>query len=78
MRIALSYNRARFEVDLWACTACGKRLGLCSGEAITIEGKKPKHDCSRCISCYCCTELCSEQAIEVKNSPGAPDAQSIG
>jgi uncharacterized Fe-S center protein len=39
--------------------------------AVTIGGNGSKHaqiDRENCIRCYCCHEMCSEDAIELKAS----------
>ena len=61
-------DKPGFEVDPEVCTACGNCRDVCPGGAITIEGKVPRYDYSKCIACYCCMELCSEQAIELKDA----------
>jgi uncharacterized protein (DUF362 family)/ferredoxin-like protein FixX len=61
-------DRPRFRVDPEACNACGNCRDTCPAGAITIEDKQPRYDYSKCISCYCCMELCSQQALEARDS----------
>jgi uncharacterized protein (DUF362 family)/Pyruvate/2-oxoacid:ferredoxin oxidoreductase delta subunit len=61
-------DKPRFRVDPEACNACGNCSDVCPGGAIFIEEKRPRWDYSNCVSCYCCMELCSQQAIESRDS----------
>ncbi|HSR10686.1 MAG TPA: DUF362 domain-containing protein, partial [Thermodesulfobacteriota bacterium] len=47
------------------CTRCGVCVQHCPAAALSME-EIPCLDEKRCISCYCCYELCSSQAIELK------------
>lgn len=45
------------------CTKCGVCIKSCPAEALSPDEKKyPLIDKKRCISCYCCHELCTENA----------------
>jgi uncharacterized protein (DUF362 family) len=46
------------------CTQCGVCVQQCPAGALTL-GKVPRLDARKCISCYCCYELCSNQAVEL-------------
>jgi uncharacterized protein (DUF362 family)/NAD-dependent dihydropyrimidine dehydrogenase PreA subunit len=55
------------------CTACGECVRLCAPGAMSMgpgmrAGKKPEViiDRKRCISCFCCQEMCPSGAITVK------------
>lgn len=54
------------------CTACGACRDACPMQAITIarnNSTKYAHiDRSNCIRCYCCHEMCSHDAIELRPS----------
>jgi len=45
------------------CTACRTCALGCPVDAISGEGKNLRIDYSRCIRCYCCQEVCPEEAI---------------
>lgn len=50
------------------CTGCGVCANNCPAGAITLTANKANIDHNKCISCYCCQELCSFKAIEIKRS----------
>ena len=50
------------------CTACGTCRDACPVHVITIENKVAKIDNKNCIRCYCCHEMCAEDAIVLKTS----------
>ena len=57
------------------CVGCGICVNACpvDGKAIHIVnrdggGKQARYDYSRCIKCYCCQEMCPEEAITVRKS----------
>lgn len=47
------------------CTACGVCVENCPVDAITIRDSLAVVDYRRCIRCYCCHELCPDQAIDL-------------
>jgi uncharacterized protein (DUF362 family) len=55
-----------------SCIGCGVCMKNCPANAIKIiligkEAKKKANiDLKKCIRCYCCHELCSEKAVELK------------
>jgi MinD superfamily P-loop ATPase len=44
---------------------CGDCAENCPAEAIKLDDY-PKVDLDLCIRCYCCQELCSFEAVDVK------------
>jgi uncharacterized protein (DUF362 family) len=44
------------------CTQCGVCIRQCPAGALTME-EVPRLDPRKCISCYCCYELCSNRAV---------------
>ncbi len=56
-----------------ACSACGACVAICPGKSLTFAGdpkarakKRIKVDYETCIRCYCCHEVCPEDAIVVR------------
>ena len=45
------------------CQACAQN---CPAEAAAVVDKKARIDQKKCISCFCCHELCLQQAIGIK------------
>lgn len=51
------------------CTGCGRCASVCAAGALKISGRSAKFDYGRCIRCYCCHEMCPENAIKFRESP---------
>ena len=51
------------------CSGCRSCVKTCAVEAITGKGKNLRVDYAACIRCYCCQEVCPEQAIRLAMSP---------
>jgi len=60
--VALGAIRPVVKEDL--CTMCGDCAKNCPPQAITLD-PFPVIDAGKCISCFCCAELCTEGAMEV-------------
>lgn len=43
------------------CTLCGSCADICAAEAITMD-PHPRMEAQKCISCFCCFEVCPEGA----------------
>ena len=56
--------RPRLRVRPELCTQCGVCVRHCPAQALSMK-EVPCLDEKKCISCYCCYELCSSQAIEL-------------
>lgn len=56
--------RPHIAVNPDLCTQCGTCIQHCPAKALTMQ-EVPCLDKEKCISCYCCYELCSYQAIEL-------------
>lgn len=56
--------KPRLKVRSELCNRCGVCVQHCPTQALTM-GEVPRLDEKKCISCYCCYELCSSQAIEL-------------
>jgi uncharacterized protein (DUF362 family)/Pyruvate/2-oxoacid:ferredoxin oxidoreductase delta subunit len=48
------------------CTACGLCIENCPVQTIAEVGGQARINLADCIRCYCCHELCPEQAIELR------------
>ncbi len=62
---------ARPAFDPEKCTACGICISHCPVNALTFGEKKQgyneiKCDYKKCISCFCCHEMCGENAVRIK------------
>jgi len=51
------------------CLACGQCIRICPVGAASFVNKKAAFDVSKCIRCYCCHEMCTYNAIELKDTP---------
>jgi uncharacterized protein (DUF362 family)/NAD-dependent dihydropyrimidine dehydrogenase PreA subunit len=50
------------------CTGCGTCVKTCPTGAATMEGERATIDLGKCIRCYCCHEMCPENAVVLKRS----------
>ena len=51
-----------------ACTGCGFCTRHCPVNAITVVDHRARMDTRACIRCYCCHELCPEDAVELRRT----------
>lgn len=51
------------------CVCCGRCQEVCAAGALKHSRGKLRFDYSKCIRCYCCHEMCPEQAIGFRESP---------
>jgi ferredoxin len=49
-----------------ACSRCGKCVDFCPRGAMSLGPEVAVVDKKKCIRCFCCDELCEQQAIEIK------------
>jgi ferredoxin len=49
-----------------ACRGCGICAKSCPAKAIEMKNGKPSVDLGKCISCFCCHELCNYDAVDIK------------
>jgi len=67
----------RPEVNPATCIGCGHCVKACAAEAMTMVPSMTRPnavveiDRKKCISCFCCQEICPQGAIEVKTGPVA-------
>jgi len=56
-------------VNAKKCTACGQCRKICPAQTIRIEPGPPPHaviESAKCIYCYCCDEVCGDNAITLR------------
>jgi uncharacterized protein (DUF362 family)/ferredoxin len=62
-------------IDAERCTSCGTCVTVCPVDPKAVDWRDPardrgtappRHDYTRCIRCYCCQEMCPENAIHVR------------
>ena len=51
---------------LSCCIGCGRCAAHCPPQAMKVVGGKVCIDDSKCIRCYCCQELCPENAVQLQ------------
>lgn len=49
--------------DPGLCDGCGRCVEVCPEDAMSISGRVVEIDRKKCINCYCCHELCENEAI---------------
>ena len=68
-RFLKSRLRHHFTPQLYAtsrCRACGICVAACPPQAMRIVGKSVKIERQKCIHCFCCRELCPDNALTIK------------
>lgn len=58
--------KVRFNGD--RCVGCGECAANCPAKVITMKDHRPTVNYRNCIRCYCCQELCPQDAVSVKQS----------
>lgn len=48
------------------CRGCGVCAKSCPAKAIIMNSNKPSVDLGKCISCFCCHELCNFNAVDIR------------
>ncbi len=71
-RLSNRYLRPRVSFDTGLCVGCGECAANCPVQVITMvkdpeTGRRhPSVDYENCIRCYCCQELCPQNAVSIK------------
>ncbi len=68
MRILRKYLTIKPFINTSNCALCKACVMNCSAHAIEEMGKILKINPDKCIQCYCCRELCPNDAVELKKS----------
>ncbi|MDO9516587.1 MAG: DUF362 domain-containing protein [Methanosarcinaceae archaeon] len=58
----------RPHIDTAKCILCGACVLNCSPHAIEEVDEKLKINNDKCIQCYCCRELCPQNAVDIQKS----------
>jgi ferredoxin len=69
MRILRKQLAVKPFINTSNCALCRACISNCSAHAIEETGKAFKINDEKCIQCYCCRELCPNDAVEIKKSP---------
>jgi len=58
-------------IDQGRCTRCGECMRNCPSGAIHYDGAAEQYrvERERCISCYCCDEVCPHDAVRMRATP---------
>ncbi|MCZ7404351.1 MAG: 4Fe-4S binding protein, partial [Candidatus Methanoperedens sp.] len=65
--LKLVENNSKVEISKDDCKKCKICLNSCPVSAIILE-PEPFIDQKKCIKCYCCHELCRNNAVKLKTS----------
>ncbi|HII81188.1 MAG TPA: DUF362 domain-containing protein [Methanosarcina sp.] len=68
MRILRKHLTVKPFINTSNCALCKACIMNCSAHAIEEMGKILKINQEKCIQCYCCRELCPNDAVEIKKS----------
>jgi len=58
-------------IDPDKCSHCGRCVSVCPVEPKAVQflngrGVPPRHNYTHCIRCYCCQEMCPDEAISIE------------
>lgn len=56
----------RPQADPELCSGCGTCVDQCAASALSMNGNLPRVDADKCITCFCCQEICPEKAMTLK------------
>ncbi|MFQ5560953.1 MAG: DUF362 domain-containing protein, partial [Nitrospinota bacterium] len=56
--------------DVLKCTLCGSCISICPASVIKKKERRLHFDYPGCIRCFCCHEVCPENAMMIKNGTG--------
>ncbi len=56
----------RPRIDEGSCTSCGTCVGQCPVAALTMGDRFPVVNADRCITCFCCQEICPSKSITLQ------------
>jgi uncharacterized protein (DUF362 family)/NAD-dependent dihydropyrimidine dehydrogenase PreA subunit len=68
MRILRRQLAVKPIINISNCALCKACVSNCSVHAIEETGRALKINEEKCIQCYCCRELCPNNAVEIKKS----------
>ena len=68
MRILRTQLTVKPFINTSKCALCKACVMNCSAHAIEEVGRTLKINQQKCIQCYCCRELCPNDAVEIKKS----------
>jgi uncharacterized protein (DUF362 family)/Pyruvate/2-oxoacid:ferredoxin oxidoreductase delta subunit len=69
MRILRKQLAVKPIINTSSCALCRACVLNCSAHAIEETDRVLKINDEKCIQCYCCRELCPNDAVEIKKSP---------
>ena len=53
-----------------SCTLCGQCIDVCPSKALAKDVGRPRIIRSLCFRCYCCSEVCTYDAVQLRRVPG--------
>ncbi len=67
-KFGMKWLRPKVKFDESRCVGCGDCAANCPAKVITMKSRRPAVDYRACIRCFCCQELCPQNAVKVKES----------
>ncbi len=67
-KFGMKWLRPKVKFDEDRCVGCGDCAANCPAKVITMKNRRPAVDYRACIRCFCCQELCPQNAVKVKES----------
>ena len=67
-KFGMKWLRPKVQFDPKRCVGCGDCAANCPAKVIVMKDRRPTVNYKECIRCFCCQELCPQNAVKVRES----------